>query len=66
MLKVHGCYEVFAVVAWACYRWQQHVCLVVLMVVGSNPTASPDRCVLNYKRLASLIGVSKSLWLIEL
>ena len=30
MLKVHGCYEVFAVVAWACYRWQQHVCLVVL------------------------------------
>jgi len=36
------------------------------MVVGSNPTASPNRCVLSYKWLASLVGVSESLWLTEL
>jgi len=36
------------------------------MVVGLNPTVSPDRCVLSYKWLASLVGVSESVWLTEL
>lgn len=65
MLKVHGCYEVFAVVAWACYRWQQHVCLVVLWL-WVRILLHLDRCVHSYKWLASLVGVSESLWLTEL
>lgn len=61
-LKVHGCYKVFAVVAWACYRWQQHACLPQmssLLVAGSNSTASLDRCVIGYKWLADRLVSQK-------